>query len=376
MKICAVICEFNPFHNGHLYLLEQARKLSGCDRLICIMSGSFTQRGEICISDRFSRAYHAVSGGADCVIELPTAFAVAPAEIFADGAVKILSSIPEVTTITFGCEDDSVDFIKTAELLSDENNEFKTALENELKKGNSYVKSYAKAFENSGGSGEFLSGPNNILGIEYAKAVLRRNPNIKLLPVKRIGAQYNDGKIKDNYSSASAIRNNLNSDLVKNNVPDYVFEELKNCNVPNDNFRRIAAFGLFNTTADKLKKIFGCGEGLENKLVNCAGKSYQSVISECTTKRYPSSRISRILCANLLGLYEDECKIFLNEKLYIRPLAIKDECASDILSSLSKSEFPLITRGRERKNLTEIAGYCLSIDEKAAKLRNFIAEIN
>ena len=96
MKILAIICEFNPFHNGHRYLLEKAKKLSGADAVLCIMSGNFTQRGEICVLDKYTRAKHAILGGADCVIQLPAPFAVAPAEIFAKGAIKILSSIPEV----------------------------------------------------------------------------------------------------------------------------------------------------------------------------------------------------------------------------------------------------------------------------------------
>ena len=110
MKICAVICEFNPFHNGHKYLIEKAKRQSDCDAVLCIMSGNFTQRGEVCIFDKYTRARHAIAGGADCVIQLPAPFAVAPAEIFAKGAIKILSSIPDVTEIAFGCE--SADFKK------------------------------------------------------------------------------------------------------------------------------------------------------------------------------------------------------------------------------------------------------------------------
>ena len=105
MNFCAIICEFNPFHNGHKYILEQARRLSGCDGVLCIMSGSFTQRGEACVFDKYTRARHAVLSGADCVIQLPAPFAVAPAEIFASGAIKILSPIPQVKPLEFGCED-------------------------------------------------------------------------------------------------------------------------------------------------------------------------------------------------------------------------------------------------------------------------------
>ena len=141
MKICAIICEFNPFHNGHKYILDKARELSGCDALICIMSGSFTQRGNICVIDKFLRAKHAVVCGADCILELPTAFSVAPAEIFAKGAVKILSSVPEIDTLAFGCESGSeADFLSAAKILSDESGNFKEALKKSLDTGESYAK--------------------------------------------------------------------------------------------------------------------------------------------------------------------------------------------------------------------------------------------
>ena len=104
MKFCAIICEYNPFHNGHRYLLEHAKKLSGCDGILCLMSAAFTQRGEAAVMPKFVRAEHAVLGGADCVLQLPAAFSVAPAEIFAQGAVSILKSIPAVTHLAFGSE--------------------------------------------------------------------------------------------------------------------------------------------------------------------------------------------------------------------------------------------------------------------------------
>ncbi|MDE5666783.1 MAG: nucleotidyltransferase family protein, partial [Clostridia bacterium] len=267
MKICAIICEFNPFHNGHKYILDKARELSGCDALICIMSGSFTQRGDICIADKYTRARHAVDGGADCVLELPTAFSVAPAEIFAKGAVKILSSVPEIDTLAFGCESGfEADFLSAAKILSDESGKFKEALNKSLDAGESYAKSYAAAFEVAGGAEGFLSTPNNILGVEYAKAVLGSKKNIRLLPVRRVGAGFNDGEIKQNFSSATAIRKNLSSPLVKGNVPDFVAGDLTDFSVENGRFEDYLRLILSRTSAEALKPIYGCGDGLENAL--------------------------------------------------------------------------------------------------------------
>ena len=196
MKICAIICEFNPFHNGHKYLLEKAKSVSGADKILCVMSGSFTQRGDICIADKHVRARHAVECGADGVIELPAAFAVTPAEIFAKGAIKIISSIPEVSSIVFGCETaDKKLFLDAATALVNENSQFKDALKAGLDGGNSYIKSYCNAFESLGFDREFLNRPNNILGLEYVKAILSANAKLDFFPVKRAGEGYSDGDL-------------------------------------------------------------------------------------------------------------------------------------------------------------------------------------
>ena len=137
MDICAIICELNPLHNGHAYLIESARRLTGCDAVLLIMSGSFTQRGEMCILDKYVRARHAILSGADAVIELPAPFAVAPAEIFARGAVKILSSIPDVKSLCFGCEE-VADFGAVAKYLSDEDGAFRERLSSLLENGEGY----------------------------------------------------------------------------------------------------------------------------------------------------------------------------------------------------------------------------------------------
>ena len=120
MKIYAIICEYNPFHNGHLYQLQKAREL-GADAILCIMSGNFVQRGEASVMDKYTRAKHAVMAGADIVIELPTVFATSNAELFAKGAVKLLSSIPNVSNLCFGAENaDKNAFLSTAQLLQNE----------------------------------------------------------------------------------------------------------------------------------------------------------------------------------------------------------------------------------------------------------------
>ena len=366
MKICGIICEFNPFHNGHEYLLKEARKLSGCDAVVCIMSGNFTQRGDICVIDKHLRAKHAVLGGADCVIELPAPFSVAPAEIFAKGAVKLLSSIPELSTIAFGCEDGNEDdFLHAAEILNNESDVFKTALRNKLDEGESYIKSYAFAFEKIGGNTELLSKPNNTLGVEYAKSVLRTWKGIKLLPIKRFGAVYSDSEIKKNFSSASAIRRNISSPLVKDNVPSFVLKDLSEFAAEQARYEDYLKLILSRTSAESLSKIYGCGDGLENALKALQTLPFNQIIKEATSKRFSSSRIKRILCANFLNLYQADCEKYLSSDLYLSPLAVKKESANEILSALAKSPYPVLTCGSDEKKLCEEATRCKKQDDFA-----------
>lgn len=360
MKICAIICELNPFHNGHRYLIEQAKALSGCDFILCIMSGCFTQRGEICVADKFDRARHAVLGGADCVIELPTIFAVAPADVFAKGAIKILTQIPEVVMLAFGCESGSKeDFYQHAKLALEESVQFKKILSKNLAEGESYIRSYAAAFEAEGGKKEFFKQPNNILGLEYTKAILRAGAAIDILPIRRIGANHDDNQLKDDLSSASAIRNNLSSPLIAKNVPDFVFKDLKDNASAQKIFKETMRYELFRANISFMRKIYGCSEGLENRLKKFAFLPFDQLVSLATSKRYSSARIQRILCANLLKLYKNDSAEYLNEELDISLLAVNKEC-TDVI-------FPIIDKKTDNLH----ASKCKDCDRNAYRLWRF-----
>ncbi len=370
MKICAVICEFNPFHSGHEYLIEQAKRMSGCDAVLCIMSGNFTQRGEMCINGKYIRAKHAILGGADCVIQLPAPFAVAPAEIFASGAVKILSAIPDIKYLAFGCENADLDYYKNAEISLNESENFKTLLQNGLNEGDSYVKSYSRAFSSCGGDVRIVRQPNNVLGLEYVKSILKLNSKIKILPIQRIGGNFSDGTVYENYSSAFAIRNGLNNEKVKKCVPEFVLNDLPKQFETNE-YENYLRYVLFNSEKSELKRIYGCGEGLENKLKSLENMPFGDIIRHTTSKRYSSSRIRRILCANALELYRDDCEKYLSANLYIKPLAVKRLAADKILSALSKSKYPVVT-GIDTENLNTTAKECFEQDRKEFEMYNFL----
>ena len=192
MIFCAIICEYNPLHAGHAYQIAEAKRLSGADAVLCVMSGNFVQRGEAAILDKYTRAKHAVLAGADAVIELPAAFATSCAELFAKGGVKLLSSLPNVKYLSFGAETPNAElFHQTAALLNDEPTALKEGVKRGLAAGKSLVRARADALGEIADNSLLLS-PNDTLGVEYARAVHSMNADIKLLPVQRLGAGYHD----------------------------------------------------------------------------------------------------------------------------------------------------------------------------------------
>ena len=227
MKICAIICEYNPFHNGHLYQLREAKRLSGADALLCIMSGNFVQRGEAAILDKYTRAKHALQAGADAVIELPTIFATSNAELFAKGAISILSAIPSVKTLCFGCENaDKTAFKLAARYLNDEPSDVSEKIKEMVASGMSFAKARANAW-----AGyiplDLLCSPNNILGLEYTRAILAKDADIDILPIQRVGNGYSEAKLNEELPSATAIREAIkDGGSVEMQVPDFVLNDL------------------------------------------------------------------------------------------------------------------------------------------------------
>ena len=362
MKICGIICEYNPFHNGHAYLLEKAKRESGCDAVICVMSGNFTQRGEPALLDKFTRARHAVLAGADAVLELPTAFAISPAEIFAKGAVKILNALPSFDALTFGSENADAQFFRdAAKQTSEESREFKAAMRARLKAGVSFTKARTEALAETGREdiARFLRSPNNILGVEYQRALLAFGSGAKIIPVLRTGAEHADTQMRKNFSSASAIRDAVREGkfrAVKRNVPPFVFEELRNAS-DGTAYQRFAHLTALTKSADSFKNILDCTEGLENRIKAFAkgAADYNELIEKVTTKRYISSRIRRILAAAVLDINEDLVRKGLRAPLYLKILALKKSRADEMLAEFGQAAFPLIARKNDLAQLSKPA---------------------
>ncbi len=376
MKICLAVCEYNPLHNGHLQHLKAIKEQIEHDYLVVIMSGCFTQRGEIAVMDKFTRARHAVLAGADAVIELPTVFATANAEIFATGAVKLLKELPGEKTLCFGCESgDKEGFLFAAKTLNQESKEFKKLLKTQLNEGVSLAKAKTAALEQMdiGVDIDLLKSPNNILGIEYARAILKLNADINIHPVARVGAGYNDGKMRADLSSATAIRAAITKEKrkqIKANVPKFVYEDLPS-SLPDAD--ALTFYSLIMADRKKLGGICDCTEGLENR-IKAFLKSSQSLSelkSKIVTKRYTATRINRILTASLLDISESFIKKCLRAELYLNALAVK-EGAEPLLAEIRKnSQIPLITRKNDASSLKGAAEECFKKDVLANDIFGF-----
>ena len=319
-KRIGIIAEYNPFHNGHLYQIQKAKELTGADTVIAVMSGNFTQRGDTSLINKFEKAKIALQNEVDMVIELPTIYSISSAENFALGGVKILNEIGNIDYLVFGIEEENLEKLQAiADVLVNEDNEFKRNIKEELDKGNSYPKAREIALKkvlSSENVENIMQKPNNILAIEYLKALKITNSKIKPFAIKRKNTMHNDENINENYASGTYIRklfieNNFNE--IKKVVPKYTYErllELKNHGTyvtSINDFSDIVIYKIRTMTKEEISQIADINEGLENsiKLASTTCKTIDEIVEKVSTKRYTKTRISRILTyvgINILGL--------------------------------------------------------------------------
>lgn len=367
MKICAIICEYNPFHNGHKYLIEEAKKQSNADALLCIMSGNFTQRGEAAILEKHQRARHAVEGGADIVLELPTVFATSNAEVFARGAVSILSKIPNVTHLAFGAEvADKNAFLQATNALLNEPKNVSDTVKHLVSGGMGYAQAIAEARAQVADK-RLFSSPNNILGIEYTKALLAQKASMDILPIQRVGSGYNETVLGGKFSSATAIRAAILNgaiDQLSAFIPASSLSDLTNAQfIGLDLYEKTM---ILRSTNEELAAVLDCTEGLEHAFKKAAS-GCETLEKALTSPRYTAARIRRIALQNLLEIQKEFIFECLQGELYLHPLAYKRE-RTDVLSALSCSALPLISSGIEKGKLCGAARQCLEIDELSEKM--------
>lgn len=365
-KITGIVAEYNPFHSGHSYQISKIKS----DATVAVMSGSFVQRGDIAAADKWTRAKYAVMGGVDLVVELPVVFALNAAQKFALGAVSLLDGMG-IDELCFGSEIGDIDALfKTAELIENEPAEISKKIKELTAIGMSYPSVREKAYAGNVPDG-VLSEPNNILAVEYLRAIIRIGSKITPLTVKRHGAGYNDTTPQNNIASASAIRT-----MLKNNEDVSAFTDFNA--VPNDLSQLDSAVtsNLRLMSAKTLSQINEVSEGLENRILRAAAiySSIEEIAESVKTKRYTMSRIKRILISSLLGLTADMSSQMPS---YIRPLAMNKKGMAALKEIKKRSDLPIISKTADykEKNLmfeadiraTDIAALCENKDKRGGK---------
>ena len=354
MQVCGVICEYNPFHRGHALHLSRARSLSGADYVVCVMSGSVTQRGVFARHDKWTRARMALEGGTDLVLELPVRFACASAEEFARGGVSLLAALGVTTHLSFGCERDSLPYLnELSSLLREETPEYKQALRAHLDRGLPYPRARALAAQQLcaiPGLDALIAQPNTALALEYLRALPE---SITPVPIAREGSSYHDEALSA-LSSATAVRaaiarGDITAALQSVPSPDLLRASEARGDVHEEEALTQTLLYLLRTLpAETLARIAGMTEGLEHLFVRAArsAQTRDELILAVKSKRYTYARLSRICACILLGMTQtiaDECPM----PAYARVLGFRRE-AQPLLAAIKKSgNLPLITKAAD-----------------------------
>lgn len=319
MNIAGIVAEYNPMHSGHIYHLQQTREICKADIVVAVMSGNFTQRGEPAIYDKWLRAAAAVNNGIDLVFELPFAYACNSAAYFATGAVNILDGLGCVTHLSFGSESGEIEpLMDVAKFLAKEPKDYRESLKRHLDKGLSFPKARAAALTETFGKADVLQLPNNILGIEYLKALQMLKSDIIPVTVIRKG--------QGHHESASEIRSTI------------IWDESKYFDMVRQAF--------IKSQGGNLENILGAAEGIQNKIVKNirSAKDLDDLIDKVKTKRYTWTGINRLLAQTLVGFTAEEFKQ-INGIRYGRILAFNEKGAK-LLRRIKKTEcadMPILT---------------------------------
>lgn len=350
-RVLGIIAEYNPFHNGHLYHIAKSKEETGAQYVVAVISGNFVQRGNTSIVNKWTKARMALLNGADLVIELPTVYSISSAENFAEGAIKILNSLGIVDTLSFGMEAKDISTLNNiANVLYSEPKEYVTILSHELKKGNSFPKARENALmmylNDIKRYANVMAGSNNILGIEYLKALKRTKSTINPVGIKREKVLYNDKYIVDEFASATAIRKMLMtkqlgdiSKVMPRNSYLLLGEELKKGHYVIDisRFEKEIIYNLRRMSTEDIAKLPDVSEGLENSIKNAADScnTIEELINIVKSKRFTQTRIQRILLYSLLGITKKQMDISRKIVPYVRVLGFNNK-GKELISEMMR----------------------------------------
>lgn len=350
-RVLGIIAEYNPFHNGHLYHLDASKKVTGCDYTVAIISGNFTQRGSTSVVDKWSKTKMALQNGVDLVIELPVLYSISSSENFAEGAIKILNSLGIIDYLSFGSETPDITILNSiADILCNEPKDYKKLLTTELDKGLSFPKARenallnyiknANTFENDKPNFEkhkkALSSPNNILGIEYLKALKKYNSSIKTVCISRFATDYNSSDFSGSIASATAIRElikNKDFNSIKNVIPKNSYSVLMDCinsgHIVSDLncFEKEIIYTLRKMSTEEISNLPDVSEGLEFSIKKAANScnTINEFLDIVKSKRYTVTRLQRILLYTLLNISKEDMQLSKQVEMpYVRVLGFND----------------------------------------------------
>lgn len=374
MNVTGIIAEYNPFHNGHAYQIQQAKKLSHADYIIVAMSGNYVQRGAPAILDKFSRAYAALKNGADFVFEIPSLWASASAEYFAAAGISLLDALGCVNTVSFGCESPDSDLMRrAARLLAEEPQEYSSFLSSFLKQGLSFPAAREKAVIayfseqkecfSSTVLASILHEPNNILALEYLKCILQNHLSMTPLPILRRGSGYHNRTAENDFCSATAIRtlctdsnakeprhNQLASDAILRYTPNETAGPLLHpnaCFLTEHDFSEMLYYKLLSERETGFSEYADGSVDLSNRIRRCLSdfKSYPQFCELLKSREVTYTRISRLLLHILLNHRQsDYDSIKKDGILYLRLLGFRKESASLFTEIEKHASLPLIAK--------------------------------
>ena len=397
MHIVGIIAEYNPFHNGHLHQIVSTRKQTHCDYIVVAMSGNFTQRGEAAIADKFIRTQMALKAGADLVLELPVPFATASAERFAQGAVSLFHQTGIIDTISFGSECGDTALLELiAKRLETPSNNFKTSLKKYLKESYSFPRAREQALledlktleldaEVYASLLELIRSPNNILGIEYIKAIEHFNTTIKPFTIKRLTAGYHDPILYPQIASATAIRTHLNngcSSELAACMPSTTYEFLGNASYGQPDMDILTPFLHYKFMFSSKKDLYSLWD-IPNDLINTFLNNYTSIecfselVNACTSKTYTSATVRRALLRLVLNIQDKSLKQLeaISWIPYIRILGCK-KGSEVILKHLNHyANRPIITNlSKIYSNLDPLSKQLIDYELNATKLYHYLTK--
>lgn len=383
MKILGIITEYNPMHNGHLYHIQEAKKKTNATHVICIMSGNFTQQGNVSTINKFDKANLATKLGVDIVIELPTLFAISSAEFFAKASIQILDSLNCIDVICFGSECNNIS--ELYEVLNHTTNniniidiKIKEYLTRGLSYSNARINSIIDTYNGSLDIKNFFKS-NNILGLEYLRELKRLNSNVSVEIIHR-ETNFNSNDANQEFMSATGIRENLNAnnyDIVKDFVPEVIYNYLDNNYINiDDELYKLIRYNILVENKN-IVKIDEITEGLENRIIKSSiiSNTYNEFIENCITKRYSIAKIKRIMLKILFHVTKDtQLKLLNKNALYCRILALNSH-SKEIISIINKNaSIPVLMRFNDTSlnTLAPLQRDLISFDILATNIYNII----